>query len=170
MKDFCDAFNSALGLNSNPQNLTFFQIGLRAVIVFLASLIIVRIGNKRFLANKTAFDAILAFILGSMLARAINGNVAFFPTLGGGFVLITLHRFIAFLSRDSHWFGNLVKGHTVPLIKDGEVNRDAMRKHDLSEHDLLEDLRLNGNVEDPSKVKAAYFERDGQITVVKETS
>ncbi|HEX4343677.1 MAG TPA: YetF domain-containing protein [Verrucomicrobiae bacterium] len=168
MNEFFNAINSTLGLTLEPKSLTFFQIGLRAVIVFLAALIMVRLGSKRFLANKTAFDAILAFMLGSMLARAINGSVSFFPTLGGGFVLVALHRLIAFLARDSHWFGNLVKGHAEVLIRNGVINRAAMRKHNLSEHDLLEDMRLNGNVDDPAKVKMSYFERDGQITVVKE--
>ena len=43
----------------------------------------------------------------------------------------------------------------------------ALRRNNLSQHDLVEDLRLNGNVQDPQKVKEAYFERNGQITVVK---
>ena len=37
----------------------------------------VRLGDKRFLSKKTAFDAILGFILASMLARAVNGYVCF---------------------------------------------------------------------------------------------
>jgi uncharacterized membrane protein YcaP (DUF421 family) len=41
-----------------------------------------------------------------------------------------------------------------------------MRRNNLSKHDLIEDLRLNGNVRDPRKVTEAYFERNGQISVV----
>jgi uncharacterized membrane protein YcaP (DUF421 family) len=41
-----------------------------------------------------------------------------------------------------------------------------MRQHDLSEHDLVEDLRLNGNIDDLRQVRAAYIERNGQISVV----
>jgi uncharacterized membrane protein YcaP (DUF421 family) len=61
---------------------------LRGVIVFIATLAIIRCGDRRFLSQKTAFDAVLGFILASMLARAVNGTAAFFPTLGGGFVLV----------------------------------------------------------------------------------
>ena len=50
----------------------------------MATLIIVRLSTKRSLAEKTAFDAVLVVIIGSMLARAINGSEAFFPTLGTG--------------------------------------------------------------------------------------
>jgi uncharacterized membrane protein YcaP (DUF421 family) len=72
-----------LRLGSDAAGLTFLQISLRGVVVFVAALVIVRCGDRRFLSQKTAFDAVLGFILASMLARAVNGTAAFFPTLGG---------------------------------------------------------------------------------------
>ena len=167
MTSLADATNSILGLNTAPQNLTFSQISLRGVVVFVAALVIVRLGDKRFLSKKTAFDAILGFILASMLARAVNGTASFLPTLGAGFVLVGLHRAMGFFARDSHRFGNLVKGRSDAVIKDGVVQVQALRRNNLSEHDLAEDLRLNGNVQDPKMVKEAHYERNGQISVVK---
>jgi uncharacterized membrane protein YcaP (DUF421 family) len=167
MNTLHENINSVLGLHASAQNLTFVQISLRGVIVFITALIMVRLGDKRFLSNKTAFDAILGFILASSLARAVNGTASFFPTLGGGFVLVGLHRLLAFFSRDSHWFGILVKGKPDQIIREGVVLDNALRRNCLSSHDLTEDLRFNGNVQDPKKVSAAYFERNGQISVVK---
>jgi len=158
--------NTHLGIGSEPANLTFLQIAVRGVIVFAISLIMVRLGDKRFLSNKTAFDFILGLILASMLARAVNGSAAFWPTLGGGFVLVGLHRFIAFLSRRGHKFGNLVKGTSDLVVRDGKIVEDGMRRNDLSEHDLQEDMRLNGQMDDISKIKVAYAERNGEISVV----
>jgi uncharacterized membrane protein YcaP (DUF421 family) len=60
----------------------------------------------------------------------------------------------------------LVKGESDLIIKDGEVQKKAMDKNDFSQSDLLEDLRLNGQVEDPSEVKLAYLERNGDVSVV----
>src|SRR5437016_12474250 len=97
-----------LGLGREATSLTFLQISLRGVIVFVSALVIVRFGDRRFLSQKTAFDAVLGFILASMLARAVNGTAAFFPTLGGGFVLVMLHRALAYLSRRSHAVGLLI--------------------------------------------------------------
>jgi uncharacterized membrane protein YcaP (DUF421 family) len=167
MNTLIDIANSVLGLGTDPRNLTMLQISLRGIIVFIVALVMVRLGDKRFLSRKTAFDAILGFILASMLSRAINGSSAFVPTLAGGFVLVGLHRTMAFLARTSHRFGNLVKGRSDPLIKDGIINEQAMRQNDLSEHDLMEDLRLNGNMDSPQKVRRAFVERNGQISVVK---
>ena len=167
MKTLIDSVNSILGLGADPTSLTFLQISLRGIIVFITALVMVRLGDKRFLSKKTAFDAILGFVLASMLARAVNGSVSFFPTLGGGFVLVGLHWIMACIARRSHWFGNLVKGRCDLLIEEGMVIDQAMRQNNLSEHDLLEDLRLNGNVTDPQTVRAAFVERNGQISVVK---
>jgi uncharacterized membrane protein YcaP (DUF421 family) len=168
MTAFLDFLNPILGLNVDPKDLTFAQTGLRAVIVFIAALVMVRMANKRFLSKMTAFDAILGFILASMLARAVNGSAGFFTTLGAGFILVWMHRLVAYLSCISHRFGDLVKGHCVQVVKDGVVIDSAMHKHNLTLHDLEEELRLNGNVEDLEKVKAAYLERSGQISAVKD--
>jgi uncharacterized membrane protein YcaP (DUF421 family) len=72
--DFCAPI---LGLGREPSELTFVQISLRGIIVFLATLIMIRFGHKRSLARKTAFDAVLIVILASVLSRAVNGTAAF---------------------------------------------------------------------------------------------
>src|ERR1039457_1000914 len=167
MQTLIEATNSILGLKATSQDLSFLQISARGVVVFIAALVMVRLGDKRFLSKKTAFDAILGFILASMLARAVNGTVSFFSTLGGGLVLVGVHGALAYLARDSHRFGTLVKGRCDRVIKDGIVDDQALRRNNLSKHDLVEDLRLNGNVQDPQEVREAYFERNGQVTVVK---
>ena len=112
-------FTSALGLGREATELTFAQISLRGIIVFLAALAIVRCGDRRFLSQKTAFDAVLGLILASMLARAVNGTASLFPTLGGGFVLVMLHRALAFAARRSHPFGDLIKGRSDVIIREG---------------------------------------------------
>lgn len=82
--------NWALGLDT--QQLNSWQMGLRAAIIYLAALIMVRIaGDRRFIGKYAAFDVILSIIFGSTLSRAINGSSAFFPTIFAGFVLVAMH-------------------------------------------------------------------------------
>lgn len=163
---YMNFFDSLLGLHVEPKDLLFHQIALRGIVVFLLALVMVRLGDKRFLSKKTAFDAILGFILASMLARVVNGSAAFWPTIGGGFVLVGLHRLIAFLSRRSTKFGYLVKGTSDVVIRDGQIVEAGLRCNDLSEEDLLEDLRIHGRVASPAEVKVAYAERNGDVSVV----
>src|SRR2546429_9341272 len=97
-----------LGLDLEPKDLTFLHISLRGIIVFLATLIMIRLGHKRSLARKTAFDAVLIVILASVLSRAVNGSAAFFATLGGSFAIVRLHRLLAWVRFHSHRFGILI--------------------------------------------------------------
>lgn len=162
--------DAVLGLGRDAASLTFLQITLRGLVVFVATLIIVRCGDRRFLSQKTAFDAVLGFILASMLARAVNGTAAFVPTLGGGFVLVILHRLLAHWSRRSHAFGLLIKGRSDVIVRGGRLDEAAARRNRLSEHDVLEDLRLNGNVGEIREVLLAVLERNGDISVVRRAS
>jgi uncharacterized membrane protein YcaP (DUF421 family) len=159
-------FNTWLGLGQDAAHLTFLQISLRGAVVFAAAVMMIRCGDRRFLSQKTAFDAVLGFILASMLARAVNGTAAFFPTLGGGFVVVLLHRVLASWSRRSHVVGYLIKGRSDVLIRDGQLDEAIAVRNRLSQRDVMEDLRLHGNVPNVADVALAVFERNGQISVV----
>jgi uncharacterized membrane protein YcaP (DUF421 family) len=161
-----DFFDRILGIGLEPKELSFLHIALRAIIVFFATLIMVRVGNKRFLSSMSAFDAIVGFILASVLARAVNGSSAFLPTIAGGFVLIAVHRLLAFIAVRSPWFERLVKGTAEELVQRGKVNREAMRSYQISETDLLEEARLNAQVGKLDEIKTATLERNGEISVV----
>src|SRR5438132_130368 len=150
MNAFWNFVGPLLGLGARPEELTFVQISLRGVIVFVATLIMVRLGHKRSLSRKTAFDAVLLVILASVLSRAINGSAAFFATLGGGVILVLLHRLLAFVAYHSHWFGCLIKGEAEVIVENGEPILPIMRRNHVSIHDLEEDLRLEARTEDLS--------------------
>jgi hypothetical protein len=78
MNAFWNSFETLLGLGVEPRDLTFVQISLRGIIVFLITLATVRLGHKRSLSRKTPFDAVLLVILAAVLSRAINGSASFF--------------------------------------------------------------------------------------------
>jgi uncharacterized membrane protein YcaP (DUF421 family) len=155
-----------LGLEIDPRSLTFLQISLRGIIVFIATLLIVRLANKRFLAKLTGMDAIVGFILASMLARAVNGSASFFPTLGGGVVIVLVHRLLAWITCRSDTAGKWIKGEPKVLIKDGTLVKESMGLCEISHKDLLEELRLNGQITSVEAAELATLERNGHISVI----
>ena len=167
MNAFWNSFETLLGLGVEPRNLTFVQISLRGIIVFLVTLAAVRFGHKRSLSRKTPFDAVLLVILAAVLSRAINGSAAFFATLGGGVVLVALHRLFAFLTFYSHRFGILVKGRTDVIVLDGQPDLTMMWRNHVSTHDLDEDMRLSVHTDDLSRIRVARVERSGDISFIK---
>ena len=156
-----------LGPDGQAKELTLLQISLRALLIFIAGLALVRVGDRRSLAEKTAFDAIFIVLLGSGLSRAINGTAPFFTTIGASIVLVLIHRCFAFAAYQSHWFGKIIKGQEVALIRNGEVDWKAMGRSLVSKHDLEEDLRLDAKTEDISKIRIARLERSGDISFIK---
>jgi uncharacterized membrane protein YcaP (DUF421 family) len=164
LKSIADA---ALGLNLDARNIHFYQMLIRSVIVFFALLYIIRLAERRFLANRNALDVVLTFLLASMLARAINGNTLFFGTIGAGFFLAALYRGLALLTCRFPLFGRWLKGLPEPLVDHGQIRKKALDRHHVSEDDLMEDLRLNGKITEVSKVRLAQLERSGEISVIK---
>jgi uncharacterized membrane protein YcaP (DUF421 family) len=167
MNAFSNFFGALLGLGHEAKDLTFIQISLRAVIIFLATLIMVRLGQKRSLARKSAFDAILLVILASFLARSINGTAPLFATIGAGFVIVLLNRLLALIAFHSHWFGILIKGRPEIIVENGSPVLSTMYRNHISKHDLEEDLRLDAQFEDLSNIRVARVERSGDISFIK---
>jgi uncharacterized membrane protein YcaP (DUF421 family) len=138
---------------------------VRAIVVFAIAVTIVRLGEKRFISENTAFDVILGVMLGSVVSRAITGPSPFVPTHCAAFVLVGLHWLLAALR--SSRFGTLIKGNARVLIRDGSVNWDAMSRSNLSRDGLLGALRLQASLSDWEKVEEARLERNGEINVVR---
>ncbi len=157
----------ALGLDAD--NLSLWQMMLRALVVYVVAVALVRVGEKRFLGKNTAFDVILAIMFGSVVSRAITSASDFFPTLAAGAVLVGLHWLVAVLTFRSDRLGKAFKGSERVLIRDGELQWDEMRSSNITERDLLGALRSTAQLEDPSKVRVAYLERSGDISAIEDT-
>jgi uncharacterized membrane protein YcaP (DUF421 family) len=155
-----------LDVGNDSSNIGALATALRAIIIYVFTLAIVRFGNKRFLSKATAFDVIVAIMLGSVMSRGIGGSSPLGTTLLAGAVLLGFHGLFAFVAYHTGWFGSFVKGERVLLIEDGEIQREGMREANITENDLKQAIRLNTNHSDPSKIKTAYLERDGSISVI----
>lgn len=155
-----------LGLGAD--NVALWQMAIRAVIVYLAAIVLVRLGEKRFLGKYAALDVILGFMLGSVLSRAITASAPFFETiLGGALALVLIHWLFAVLSFHSDRFGDLVKGTDRVLVRDGDILWDKMRSSHISEQDLLSAVRANAQIGNVEQLKEARLERSGDISVVE---
>jgi uncharacterized membrane protein YcaP (DUF421 family) len=160
--------DGALRLARDVQGVGTLQMALRTVAVYAFALTAVRLGSKRFLSQASAFDVVVAIMLGSIMSRAISGSEGMLPTLVSGAVLIGLHWLLAALAYRVDWLGPLVKGRPRLLVRDGQPDRDAMRQAGVSEHDLEQALRLQAKRTDLSGIRLAYLERSGAISFIPE--
>jgi uncharacterized membrane protein YcaP (DUF421 family) len=154
-------------LGVDADSLLWYQAIFRSVIVYVAALAMVRIGEKRFMGKNTAFDVILGIILGSVVSRAVNSTDSILPTLLAGFVLVGLHWLMAVISFKSDRLGDIFKGNARQLVRHGEIQWDVMQGSHISEKDLMSQVRAEGNTEDLNSIEKAFLERSGQISVIK---
>lgn len=164
MAQIIETINYMLGVDA--ETLEWWQMVLRAVVVYVSALFLVMLGNKRLLGKMTLFDFILSIIFGSVVSRAINGDAPFYPTLAASLMLILIHRVFAMITFHSSEVGTFIKGDTDCLIRNGEIQWDELRKNHVSIHDLESAARYEAHVNSLDEVQDAYFERSGKITVI----
>lgn len=159
-----DALYKVIGSDANT--IVWWQMVCRGILIFFYTLFLVRIGGRRVFGKYTSFDIVLGVILGSIMSRALTANARLVPTLAAATALVLLHWFLAELANYSSTLGHFIKGTEVLLVKDGKVCDRALRKTNITEHDLQEALRMKGDVR-VENIKEAFLERSGQISVVR---
>lgn len=146
-------------------DVSWWQMPIRAVVVFAYGLVLVRFPGQRIFGKSSAFDIVLAVLVGSSLSRALTGNAPFVATLAATTAIVLVHWLVAHLATRSRAVSWLVKGAVARIVTDGTPDRALMRRLGLSDGDLEEAMRGSG-LDRLDKVGAAYLERNGKISVV----
>ena len=160
-----DFLNDLLGLDAGK--LTESQMCARAVVIFIASLLYVRLAGIRTLGRQSAFDILTSLMLGAVLGRAIVSEQSFFGSLLAALVIVLLHRLVAWISFRSKKAGKVLKGEALLLVRDGAKNAKHMRQGHITDEDMEEAMRHSANENSMSDVKEIYLERCGEISIVK---
>jgi uncharacterized membrane protein YcaP (DUF421 family) len=154
--------NDLLGVHA--EELVWYQMILRAVFIFIVALICIRITGMRSFGAQSAFDIVFSITIGGVLSRGITGHYPFIPVLLAALTLTLCHKAIALMSRNST-IRKITEGSPVCLFKDGKLLNQELKRYSINETDILSALHAS-NLEDYSKVKAIWYEPNGQINVI----
>ena len=153
---------TALGMDPSELMLT----AARAAAVYVFMLIVIRALGKRTVGNFSAFDLLVALMLGEVVDEIIYGDVRFIQ----GAVAITAIAGLAYL--DS-WLAFLhpsmeavLEGKPTIVVRDGAFERAGMRSERMNEKDVLAHLRAVG-IRDMREVHLAVVELDGTVSVLR---
>lgn len=139
---------------------------LRAVAVYALALLVIRVMGKRTVGNFTAFDLLVALMLGEVVDEIIYGDVSFAQGTVAILTIASAHYANSWLSYWGHGFDKVLEGGPTVVVRDGELEREGMRAERMNENDVRAELRLSG-VEDMAEVRLATIETDGQVSVLK---
>jgi len=140
---------------------------LRGLMVYVVMLVVIRVLGKRTVGNFTAFDLLVALMLGEVVDEIIYGDVSIAQGLVSIAVVAGAKYATAWLTYLSHPLSRILEGTPSELVRQGELVRENLRKELMNEQDVMAALRLQG-VTDMREVKSAYMEVDGVVSVIRE--
>lgn len=140
---------------------------LRSLAVYALVLAVIRVLGKRTVGNFTAFDLLVALMLGEVVDEIIYGDVAFAQGAVAIGVIGLAQYSNSWLSYWDHGFDRLLEGTPAVVVQDGALRRKGMLKERMNEKEVMAELRLEG-IEDLREVKLAMVENDGQVSVIRQ--
>jgi uncharacterized membrane protein YcaP (DUF421 family) len=135
--------------------------------MYIALFVLLRVVLKRQAGSLGITDLLLITLIADASQNAMAGEYRSIPA---GIVLVSTIIFWSYafdwLSFKYPWFNRLTEPPPLPLIKDGKLLRRNMRQELITEEELMSQLREQG-LDQVEKVKEAYMEPDGHISVVQ---
>ena len=148
----------------------WWELLLRAVAVYVAVLVMVRIVGKRTVGQYTPFDLIVVVLLGTAVQNSLVGRDV---SLVGGLLiaatLLALNWVVGFFSARSLLFDTIVEGRPVVLARHGELYPDALRQQSVSQRDFDVAMRA-ADCREVSEVDLALLETSGHISILKKSA
>jgi uncharacterized membrane protein YcaP (DUF421 family) len=149
------------------KDLDSLQMSMRAVVVFFAALVFIRISGRRSFGQRSPFDYVVAILLGATLSRVIVGASPVIPTLVASFVIVFVHRVLAWACVRWPRLESLVVGVEREVYKDGKFNSRQMSAALITRTDVFETARQELNAPDLRDVQSAMLERNGQVSLIR---
>jgi len=156
--------NDWWGIN---ENITPLEIAARSAVMFIVALMLIRLAGMRPFGKGESFDQVITFLIGAILSRGVVGATPFFSTIISVIVIILIHRILSRLSIYSKVIGRIAKGNNYVLYRNGEFVKENMKKANISDNDILEELRLQCKCKEMDNIKEIYLERTGKISFIQ---
>jgi uncharacterized membrane protein YcaP (DUF421 family) len=149
----------------DPRDLVF--TALRAVAVYAVFLVVIRVSGKRTLGTFSAFDFLVALMLGEVVDELIYGDVSLLKGFVAVAVIAVLHYANSWLTYWDHGFDRVLEGSPTVILEKGQLHYPGMRAERMNEKDVMSEVRLHG-IDDLREVKLAVVEYNGQVSVIRQ--
>lgn len=138
----------------------------RTGILWLTALVIFRFMGKRTLGKMGPFDYAVMIMIGEAVAIGMEDiKVPLANAIAITLALGLLQWLLTYLNARFRWLERLTQGVSTPVVVQGRVQEQALRRERMSHADLMMELRQNDT---PLKdVKEARLEPTGKISVIK---
>lgn len=140
---------------------------IRGASVYLVLLVIMRVSGRRTLSELTAFDFVLLLIIAETTQQALLGDDF---SIINSFVLIStligIDLALAILKQLSPRADRLLQGVPTVLVRNGRIDRHALRRARVDEEEILAAGRQKQGVANMDEIEHAVLETDSGISVI----
>ncbi|MFZ4714961.1 MAG: DUF421 domain-containing protein [Bacteriovoracaceae bacterium] len=147
--------------------LSLLELTIRAVLVYLSILILLRLSGKRQMGQMSPTEFVAILLISNAVQNAMNGGD---NSLGGGlwlaFILIGLSTVISFVTYRSRFFSHIFEGTPTLLIHKGKMISKHMSQERLSDAELKALLRKQG-IHHMDEIETAILESDGTLSITR---
>ena len=141
---------------------------LRAVLLYVFILFILRMTGKRQIADLQPFDLIITMAIADLASTAIaDTDIPLLYSVVPILALYLVQQAVAFLSLRSRRFRTFVCGSPLLLVREGVLQEGIMRQANYTVSDLSDHLRAQ-QVFDLKSVQYAILETNGSLSVLEE--
>lgn len=121
--------------------------------------------GQRAISQLRLLDFVIALVLGNIIAHPLSDEqLGMKGSMITTVVLVVLYTGSLFISLKFTLIDKFLDPVPFPLIKDGEINYNGLKKARITIDHLLAELRKD-KVEDIKKVALAMWESDGKISI-----
>ena len=142
-----------------------WELVARALVVYVALLVALRVFGKREVGQFTLFDLVFVLLVANALQPAMTGPDY---SLTGGLVLIVAlvaANFVVGRLDRIPAFRRVLESSPSVLIKNGKIMPAALERENLTEDEVTMAIREHG-VDDLKDVELGVLEPDGTISIV----
>jgi uncharacterized membrane protein YcaP (DUF421 family) len=143
------------------------ELAARAAVMFLVSLIMLRLSGMRPFGRENTFDTIITFLIGGILSRGVVGATPFISCIAGAVAILLANKALAKLCQGSAFFERLVKGGRRQLYGDGAFLHRELRRASVTEQDIFEQLRVQLHADSLDEIATVFVEKSGKISFVR---
>lgn len=140
---------------------------IRAAIVYLFLLTVLRLTGQRTLAQITSFDFVLLLIISEASQQAMLGEDS--SMTNGAIAVLTLiglNILMAFLKQRYQAVDRLLDDIPLVILADGKLLKERMEKVRVDENDILDAARETQGLEHLEDIRHAILERNGRISII----
>lgn len=141
-------------------------VALKALLLYLTAVALLRIGPRRTLADLSAFDFVAAVAVGAIVGRLPNAHDASYLTGAVTLGAVLLGHAVVVRLHASPALGHLLEPVPRLLVAEGRVLEAELRRCGLTRADLAALLRRQG-IADLGEVRFAVLETRGQLSVIR---